>query len=131
VGKQLYHTFSKSHKKNHHTHIYIYIYIYIYRTILFSAKNKPLNLTHTKIKSHNHFRSFNKFKKKWNNCFKIAGNIVIPRTNVSSMLIKWKVKMSHTHYLNRIFLVFCRIRTPRYPWRPSINWLFLSLFVPM
>jgi hypothetical protein len=40
-------------------------------------------------------------------------------------------QLSHTHYLNRIFLVFCRIRSPRYPWRPIINWLFLSLFIPM
>jgi hypothetical protein len=36
------------------------------------------------------------------------------------------MRMSHTHYLNRIFLVFCRTRTPNYPWRPSVSWLFLS-----
>jgi hypothetical protein len=34
--------------------------------------------------------------------------------------------MSHTHYLNRIFLVFCRIRSPKHPWRTSVSWLFLS-----
>jgi hypothetical protein len=34
--------------------------------------------------------------------------------------------LSHTHYLNWIFLVFCRPRTPNYPWRPNVSWLFLS-----
>jgi hypothetical protein len=34
--------------------------------------------------------------------------------------------LSHTHYLNQIFLVFCQTRTPNYPWRPSVSWLFLS-----
>jgi hypothetical protein len=34
--------------------------------------------------------------------------------------------ISHTQYLNQIFLVFCWTRTPKYPWRPSVSWRFLS-----
>ena len=35
-------------------------------------------------------------------------------------------ELSHTYYLNQIFLVFYRTKTPNYPWRPSVSWLFLS-----